>query len=450
VPLVLRCQTAAIAKNRSHKGLVTALQCLLGPILKRLDIGALFHGCRLYGDVNSRCKSVLRTRLPRLKRLTHVNLQSKCDDEMLVQLAKNCANLEDLQVPMSDITDAGLMALCGVSVCGKVGENDGCRKLSRIGVYNCINITLTGVGCILRNLESVVSLSYDKLADAVETVAKIDPDFILGKRTLKITHMDQFSEYYDFSSHADMLQIILRVCPRLDSLRFYVSDDSCEVLSRVPGIRHLQLEMEDVGNGFRQLAGQYGALASLQLTFRTMASSQLADIAENCPLLSVLRLIGYEIVDSQNLSPRRNAFKNLRVVDLRLMRGGDELMPDFFELGDGDGPAGDNIDTVTPQLLHFLLDHTVDLEELTVQAVANFMNDSFLMSLTSKNPLLKLKRLRISVTPATSLKIGVARYLIENLPELNLISLSRWNIPSRLLRQLIAEIKTKNYNLTIA
>ena len=100
--------------------------------------------------------------------------------------------------------------------------------------------------------------------------------------------------------------------------------------------------------------------------------------------------------------------------------------------------------------MHFLLDHTVDLEELTVQAVANFMNDSFLMSLTSKNPLLKLKRLRISVTPATSLKIGVARYLIENLPELNLISLSRWNIPSRLLRQLIAEIKTKNYNLTIA
>ena len=424
---------------------------------------------------------MLRTRLPRLKRLTHVNLQSKCDDEMLIQLAKNCANLEDLQVPMSDITDAGLMALCGVSVCGKVGENDGCRKLSRIGVYNCINITLTGVGCILRNLESVVSLSYDKLADAVETVAKIDPDFILGKRTLKITHLDQFSEYYDFSAHADMVQIILRVCPRLDSLRytpltyenqaaspiqghirfqhfnhfhrFYISDDSCIALSRVPGIRHLQLEMEDVGNGFRLLAAQYGALSSLQLTFRTMASSQLSDIAVNCPLLSVLRLIGYEIVDSQNLSPNRNAFKNLRVVDLRLMRGGgDELADDLYELIDGPaaGDNGDNVDTVTPQLLHFLLDHTVDLEELTVQAVANFMNEPFLMSLTSTNPLRNLKRLRLSVTPATSLKIGVARYLIENLRELNLISLSRWNIPSRLLRLLMAEIKRKNYNLTIA
>ena len=59
--------------------------------------------------------------------------------------------------------------------------------------------------------------------------------------------------------------------------------------------------MEDVGNGFRQMAAQYGALSSLQLTFRTMAASQLADIAANCPSLSVLRLIGYEIVDSQNL-----------------------------------------------------------------------------------------------------------------------------------------------------
>ena len=236
--------------------------------------------------------------------------------------------------------------------------------------------------------------------------------------------------------------------------RFYISDDSCIALSRVPGIRHLQLEMEDVGNGFRQLAAQYGALSSLQLTFRTMASSQLSDIAVNCPLLSVLRLIGYEIVDSQNLSPIRNAFKNLRVVDLRLMRGGgDELADDLYELIDGPAAAGDNgdnVDTVTPQLLHFLLDHTVDLEELTVQAVANFMNEPFLMSLTSTNPLRNLKRLRLSVTPATSLKIGVARYLIENLRELNLISLSRWNIPSRLLRQLMAEIKRKNYNLTIA
>ena len=93
------------------------------------------------------------------------------------------------------------------------------KCLPRIVVSNCINITLTGVGCILRNLESVVSLSYDKLADVVETVAKIDPDFIQGRRSLKITHLDQFSEYYDFSAHGDMVQIILRVCPRLDSLR---------------------------------------------------------------------------------------------------------------------------------------------------------------------------------------------------------------------------------------
>ena len=48
---------------RSHKGLVTALQCLLQPNLKRLDIGALFHGCRLYGDVNSRWNCIIWQRL---------------------------------------------------------------------------------------------------------------------------------------------------------------------------------------------------------------------------------------------------------------------------------------------------------------------------------------------------------------------------------------------------
>ena len=51
------------------------------------------------------------------------------------------------------------------------------------------------------------------------------------------------------------------------------------------------------------------------------------------------------------------------------MRGGDELLVDGFDgLGDGPDGNGDNIDTITPQLIHFLLDYTADLEELTVQA----------------------------------------------------------------------------------
>jgi hypothetical protein len=449
IPQVLRSQTVSVKKNRSHKGLVTALQCLLQPNLKRLDIGALFHAGRLYGDINTRCKAVLRNGLQRLTRLTHINLQTKCNDEILVQLARSCPNLEELHAPMSDVTDRGLMALCGISIDGEVGEEDGCKKLSRVGLYHCANITPTGVGCVLRNLPDVVNLSYDKLADAVETVAKVDADFVLGRRTLKIVHLDQFSDYYDFAAHSDMLRIILKVCPKLESLRFYVSDEGCKSLSTIPGVTHLQLEMEDVGNGFRQLTRLYGNLVSLQLTFRTMPFSQLIDIADNCPNLAVLRLIGFDIVSSHNLRAHNNVFNKLKVVDLRLMRGGGGNDDFLDDAADGDQDL-DTIDSITPQLLHFLLDFSHSLEELTVQAVANFMTESFLMGLLRKNPLCKMKRLRLYVSPSTSLKANVARYVIDSLPELDLIALSKWNIPSRQLKALATEAKRKNYNLTFA
>lgn len=408
--------------------------------MRRLDLGALFSEVRLYGQVNTQCKILLRSTLQRLPSLTHLNLESKCNDEMLLELAKYCPNLEDLNIPTSDVTDRGLMALCGISIIGGLdNERYGCFKLSRIGIHNCINITVIGVGSVLRNLPRISQILYDKLADAIETVAKIDGDYISGKKTFNIVHLDQFADYYDFDSHPDLLAILLRVCPKLESLRFYISDEGCKNLSQISNIKHLQLEMEDVGNGFRLLTRQYYGLISLQLTFRTMPFSQLIDIADNCPNLKVLRLIGFEISDSRILVPHNNVFASLKTIDLRMVRQGP---------WDDEDVAMDVVDTITPQLMHFLLDFSHDLEELTVEAVANFMNVEFLYSILAKNQFQKLTKLRLSISPANNgLSFQLAKHLLDVLPELQMLGLSRWNISGRDFRHLLHESKKNNWDM---
>ena len=440
LPQVLKVIALAVRKNRSHKGLIKALECLPQPTLRRMDIGALFSEVRLYGEMNRQCKALLKASLLKLPGLTHLNLESKCNDEMLMELARHCRGLEELLIPMSDVSDRGLMALCGMSINGSVGPGDSCLGIRSLDIRNCMNIAPTGVSCVLRNLPKLALLNYGATLDAVETVVKIDGDYLLGKKKFLITHLDQFNDFYEFDSHPDILSIIIKTCPRLESLRFYISDEGCKSLSLINGIKHLQLEMSDIGNGFRLLTRQYGNLVSLNLTFRSMPFSQLIDIADNCPKLAMLRLMGFEIRESHNLVSHRGVFTELKVIDLRLMRNED------FDVADEDF---DNMNSISPQVLHFLLDYTSNLEELTIQGVTNFMGSNFLTSIMCKNPMVNLKKLTLSVSPANNLTATLAKRLIGTLPSLNYIGpASRWCIDSKDMKELIAYIKKNNWDVS--
>ena len=237
---------------------------------------------------------------------------------------------------------------------------------------------------------------------------------------------------------------MLRACPRLESLRFYVSDAGCRALSRIPDVRHLHLEMEDaaVGDGFGLLARRYAHLVSLQLTFRSMSASQLVDVADNCPRLAVLRLIGFQLGGGGGdvTARRNNAFSNLRTIDLRMVKQMDD--------DDEDDDEDDDGDTVSPQLMHFLLDFSLGLEELTVEAVAGFMDETFLQDVLAKNPLSRLSKLRLLVMPtARALTADMARQLLHALPELSELAVSRWNVSGRELRALIQDAKNANLDV---
>merc|ERR1712156_1257208 len=107
--------TSRVRKNRCHKGLIKAVECLPQTSVQKLDCASLYSQVRLYGSVNFRLKATIKNCFVSLPNLIELNLSSKCNDEMLIELAKHCRSIEVLGTPISDITDRGLLALCGIA-----------------------------------------------------------------------------------------------------------------------------------------------------------------------------------------------------------------------------------------------------------------------------------------------------------------------------------------------
>jgi len=431
-----------LRRHRSHPGLCKSVQYLARSNLERLDFKALFAGIRLYGEPNARCKETLSSCISKMTCLTHLNLTSKCDDRVMLVLAKNCHLLQELHVPLSDITDTGLMGLCGISLDSEqMNEADsedscsssrssprfGCPLLTRLSVTDCVNISAAGVGSCLRNLEHLNALYYGRLVAAIETVAIIDGDYIRGRRRLNITHLDQLSEYYDFEAHTSIVPLITKVCPKLTSLRIYTSDKGCKHLSQIPGITRLHLESEDnLDIGFKLLIKQYSNLVELQLTFRKMSFSRMMNITDSCPGLEVLEMTGMEIEGSDNLRPSPSCWRKLRVLNVKMVNMRD---PDC--------------------LLRYILDYSYDIEEITLSIVCHVFDSAFLQELINGNPLRSVSKLVLVISPNTSLNLSVAKKIIKCLPSLHTLGVKRWNITNAETVTFMNEIRRDNYDINL-
>ena len=436
LPQTIKLIADKIRKDRRHKGLIKAVECLAREPLEKLDFGALFSGVRLYGDVNRNCKLALRWCVRKMENLTHLNLSSKCDDAILLELAKRCQNIEEINMPLSDITDKGLLAICGIELPSNssdsvrlLKEGDGCFKLNKLGLHNCVHITAAGVGSCLRNLPRLMYLSYDKLVESIEMVITIDGDYLKSNKRFKIRNLDEFSEFYDFEAHPHVINILLRVCPDLESLRFFTSDEGCHHLSRIPNIRGLQLETEDLGSGFQKLLQQYTQLKTLHLTFRKMSYNQVIQMSQNCPNLEVIRLIGMGIENSQELNSlvcKDKCLRNLRILDVRLVSDEHPL-----------------------RLLHFLLDYSLDIEDVTVSTVCSVFESNYLTDLMQPNPMTKLQKLVLAMSPNTHLTTPVAKRVIDILPNLNTLGVTRWNMTSKDIKLLKNELQEKNLDIKL-
>ena len=447
IPETLKIITNKIRKNRTHKGVLKAVQCLPQKCVQKLDFGSLFGEVRLYGHVNVNLKKEIKNCFISLPNLIELNLSSKCNDDMLIELAKHCRSIEVLGTPISDITDRGLLALCGIAFNNEINtKSDGCFKLVKISVQNCDKITSRGVGCLLRNLPKLQYLYYDRLIDAVETVIKLDGDYLSGDKCLNIHHVDQFCDFYDFESHPDIIQAVAKVCPQVTSFRFFISDEGCRSLHTFPNFKHLQLEMsENISTEFEKLTAKFNNLVTLHLTFRRMPHHALIGIGSHCPYIEVVKLIGYGITSADLLQPNKQYFQRLRVFETRMVRT-DELL-EVMEMED----LNTDLEIpITPDFLNFFLVNSLSIQDITISAMMSFLNESFLMKLFELNPMLELQRLCISpLNKIPSLTFNLAFNVIMSLPNLHTMALSRWKMTAREIRQLRDTLKEQNFEVNI-
>ena len=445
IPETLKIITNKIRKNRMHKGVLKAVQCLPQKCVQKLDFGSLFGEVRLYGHVNTSLKKEIRNCFVALPNLIELNLSSKCNDEMLIELAKHCVNIEVLGTPISDITDRGLLALCGIALNNETGLN-GCFKLVKISVQNCDKITSRGVGCLLRNLPNLQYLYYDRLIDAVETVIKLDGDYLRGNKCLNIHHIDQFCDFYEFESHPDIIQAVAQVCPQVTSFRFFISDEGCRSLHQFPNFKHLQLEMsENISTEFEKLTTlKFHNLVTLHLTFRRMPHHALIELGSHCPYIEVVKLIGYGITSPDLLQPQKQYFQRLRIFETRMVRSDELLEQQLDELNtDLEIP-------ITPEFVNFFLTNSLNIQDITISAMMSFLNEAFLMKLFEANPMTELQRLCISpLNKIASLTASLAFNVIMSLPNLHTMALSRWKMTAREIRQLRDTLKSQNFEVNV-
>merc|ERR1719273_2977065 len=372
---------------------------------------------------------------------------------MLIEVSKHCHQVEVINVALSDITDAGLLALAGISMMGTVKKSlgHGCYNLIKLNVQNCHHITAKGVGCLLRNLTKLQYLYYDKLMDALETVIKVNREYLDGNEHLGIVHIDQFGEFYEFESYPGFAQAVAKVCPNLESFRFFISDHGCQFLQHFPHIKHLQLEMsENVSDEFVRLTNKLSNLISLQLTFRNIRHEALVEIGRHCPHIEVIKLIGYEIISSESLASYKHEpeyFKKLRVLEIRIVRS-DERMQEFLENSEDDDTEHDEDNSITPALLDFFLSNCSGIQDLTISATISFINEPFLLKIFDRNPMTDLQRLCICpLDRSNQLTALVASNIIMSLPNLHTMALSRWNMTSKETHQLTLQLRQQNLDV---
>ena len=59
-------------------------------------------------------------------------------------------------------------------------------------------------------------------------------------------HIDQFGDFYEFESQPNgFAQAVAKVCPNLESFRFFISDHGCQFLQYFPHIKHVSSKCHD-------------------------------------------------------------------------------------------------------------------------------------------------------------------------------------------------------------
>ncbi|XP_046407498.1 uncharacterized protein LOC124172133 [Ischnura elegans] len=427
-----------ITSRKTTKGLIVALDALLRPSLKSVDLGKLFYGARLSRKISQPCEVLLPKKLMLMKNLCELDLISRCTDDILLTLARCCTSLRKLDISYSDlVTDVGLRFLCGVTDNKETENNDGpltgCKEIEWLGLQKLWETTVDGVIVVVESMPKLKYLRYDQLGEIfLRKLNGNQSSCSLSKmpKICKEYGLTLFDQTYNvFTPSESLVRFIADCCPNLRTLQVYSPDKYLPSFGIWKSIENFALEIDGVcGQG---LIGYFECiglnLVVINISFDSLESRHLKALGKCCLNVKELTLMGSEINENEFLKNEKY-FTKMEVFNMSI----------WCDEG------------ITGSLLLYFFSYSGELRELSLSASAGFLNDNFFQNqILAKCPCFKIEVISIFGNPRVPLTIKTARRLLRLCPNLKKISLSRWRVPEAAIKDLQEEMKSSNYDILI-
>ncbi|CAL4110090.1 unnamed protein product [Meganyctiphanes norvegica] len=401
-----------VSRTRRTIGLRTCLTVLLQPHVQRLDLSGLFFKMRLPGAINTAIRDVVSHKVYLTTNLSIFNMESKCSDEILKVLGKNCPNIVEVTVTISDlVTNEGLKAL-----------SLGCLKLEKLGIYKCWEVTDEGIYSVLKNSKKLKEMQCDQLGNVLLSKFRKTDTFF------NLTRFEQTQSI--FEPRIEDVSWIAKFCPDLKSVRIYVDDDNLILVSQMGKLEVLELESSSIlGLGFENIISQLGAnLQTLQISCDEVSQNNLMSMGRQCPQLTTLHITTATIEGDNRLINTGNLFPSLTTLHMQVWKES----------------------SISTECVDFFLLWCTKLESLFWKADIAILTDEYLKRLLNINPLVHAKRLVFASDKDVPLTIDSVHLLIETCPYLEAIGMLSWTFSEEEFFELRQYVKTNNYNLTLS
>ena len=239
-------------------------------------------------------KDILR-QLPNLEKIFCV----KTDDNILKNVAKYCPKMVAIVASSSSVTDYGIKCLCR-NKNGKIP----CPDLKTLDIPS-LKVTDEGVKLLIKSLPSLERIHYLHIPQILYSLHKADLHNLEKLPRYNLVVLEFFG-VSDLPYYTDLLKICLTLCPRLNSIRLYVTDTEQLNLCSNVSLEDLDLNLTKVIpkitiNDFLKAHGS--KLVSLKISNCVMSVNVLAT---SCPKLKYLYMDDITFVghfDSQTIFP---------------------------------------------------------------------------------------------------------------------------------------------------
>ena len=451
----------------SQHGLSTALELLPQPSVTVLDYGQLFTGARLSRAINTQCRAAIRTSLSRTPLLTKLVLSSKCTNDILETLGRNCVKLKELHISCSElVTDVGMSWLvpcvsqiftgCDSATPDNWSPHAGCPALVTIDLLKCWNISPSGAKLLLLGLKRLRKLMFSNMKSVIEGLCATGQDNE-GPWLLEYFDSTEYDLVTDYSTEVIAgnnpacwmsgpvkMTTIPKLFPNITTIKMMLTDAEVQNLVNIPNLVHIEVEFsDDPGVGLLTLLDTHPNNCKFDLLFLqvgTILASHLLAIGRNCPKLGYLRIIGFQVGNCEVLIPSSSYFQSLTQLHL-------SLYDTNVESSDEDDDEGGGAPH-TPEIITFFLLPAKNLKVIIIHMNCDtFLDDFYLHKLFNMNSFSYLTRLSLSGPKDLKLTLATVEWVVASLPMLTRLTVSKWSVGLKELKTLRNIVKRSNHDL---